>query len=389
MANPTVKGTIPQAASLTGALYVADDVDNAGSPVKGAWDAKNSVLYSAFGAANLTGVALTSGRRGLLSSAAVCGVDIGGADGHTTKPWDINRSANNPFTIMLLIRPQSTGSMFPYENQESFSPNKGMSLNPSGGFVQFTATELPTNISGPSSGGGQYAVGDILTLALTSDGTTERLYKNGTQIATANITGTTSFDYGSTQRRATLFNYPQSKGSNAVACEIYGMLVWSAELSAAELQSFGSNATQLENGQFHSTAFDFGDSLTLTGSNTTYANLSGTGEISLGPVPLVLTGSNTVMGNLSGTGALTFAAGTFTSDPLYKNNGTLQANVTLDYVAIYDDLTHELVATRTNITTNGSGVFSVNDSAIFPGVNYRVDWKVSTGERRMPVKAAV
>ena len=81
----------------------------------------------------------------------------------------------------------------------------------------------------------------------------------------------------------------------------------------------------------------------------------------------------------------------FTSEPLRDNtNGNLLANEALDYVALYDNTTGALVLRVTGLSTNASGVFSVQNAALTTGVTYKVDWKItSQAEARMPAKAAV
>jgi hypothetical protein len=79
-----------------------------------------------------------------------------------------------------------------------------------------------------------------------------------------------------------------------------------------------------------------------------------------------------------------------TSEPLKDNAGTLLANQALDYVAIYNNTTGELVLRVTGLSTNASGVFSVENAALSAGVTYKVDWKAtSQSAGRMPTKAAV
>lgn len=81
----------------------------------------------------------------------------------------------------------------------------------------------------------------------------------------------------------------------------------------------------------------------------------------------------------------------FTSEPLRDNtNGNLLANEALDYVALYDNTTGALVLRVTGLSTNASGVFSVQNAALTAGVTYKADWKItSQAEARMPAKAAV
>ena len=101
------------------------------------------------------------------------------------------------------------------------------------------------------------------------------------------------------------------------------------------------------------------------------------------------TGTNTAQ-----TGSIGFtisasapSGGTFTSEPLKRNNGTLAAGSALDYVRWYNPTTGALVLSKTGLSTNGSGVFSTTDAALSGATSYALDWKESTGERRMPIKA--
>lgn len=81
---------------------------------------------------------------------------------------------------------------------------------------------------------------------------------------------------------------------------------------------------------------------------------------------------------------------TLTSEPLKDNTGTLLANAPLDYVSVYDNATGELVLRVTGLSTNSSGVFSIENAALTSGVVYKLDWKITSQTvGRMPTKAAV
>jgi hypothetical protein len=84
---------------------------------------------------------------------------------------------------------------------------------------------------------------------------------------------------------------------------------------------------------------------------------------------------------------------TFTSEPLKDLTGdgnNLLANEALDYVAFYNATTGALVLRVTGLSTNASGIFTVENAALTAGVTYKVDWKVtSQSVGRMPEKAAV
>jgi hypothetical protein len=89
-----------------------------------------------------------------------------------------------------------------------------------------------------------------------------------------------------------------------------------------------------------------------------------------------------------GTATGGVASGTFTSEVLKRNNGTLAASVALTYVRFYSTSTGALVLTKTGLSTNGSGVFTTTDAALVSGTTYGIDWEEAGGQRRMPRKAA-
>lgn len=107
-------------------------------------------------------------------------------------------------------------------------------------------------------------------------------------------------------------------------------------------------------------------------------------------VKTITISDNNGLTSCSITYTATSVAGTITSQPLRTNSGTLQSNVSLSYVAVYSATSPRLlVAERTNISTDSSGVFIVSDPALVPSTSYRVDWTTSTGEHRMPSATAV
>ena len=84
-------------------------------------------------------------------------------------------------------------------------------------------------------------------------------------------------------------------------------------------------------------------------------------------------------------------AGTFTSEAIYNNVGgtiTLAASVGADYFDLIHATNLTTVVRKTGLSTNASGIVTFADAAVFPGVLYRVDFKLANGTRIMPVKAA-
>lgn len=80
--------------------------------------------------------------------------------------------------------------------------------------------------------------------------------------------------------------------------------------------------------------------------------------------------------------------GTFTSQPLKDNTGTVLSNLALSHFTLYDNTTGAFVVRRTGLSTNGSGVVSFSDGALLAGTTYKADWLTSAGQYRMPGAAA-
>ncbi|MBV2127910.1 fibronectin type III domain-containing protein [Arsukibacterium indicum] len=103
-------------------------------------------------------------------------------------------------------------------------------------------------------------------------------------------------------------------------------------------------------------------------------------------------GAWSAVGNFT-TDATPVVTATFVSEPLKDTTGELNsllANEPLDYVALYDPVTHGLVLVATGLSTDANGQFTVTDAALTAAVNYKADWKLtSQAMGRMPAKAAV
>jgi hypothetical protein len=87
-------------------------------------------------------------------------------------------------------------------------------------------------------------------------------------------------------------------------------------------------------------------------------------------------------------GTLGPAPGVLTSQPLRTNNGTLLASTALDYVDVYLESSGVFVGRFTGLSTNALGVFTVTSSLITPGTAYKLDFRATGGQRRMPVATA-
>lgn len=140
-----------------------------------------------------------------------------------------------------------------------------------------------------------------------------------------------------------------------------GGSTWS-NVSGAGLTSFTTPATTVTGGSANN-----GDRYRFTGSGTTAP------PATTSAVLLTVTAS---------------ASGTFTSDVLKDNAGTVLASLALTHITLYDATSGALIVRKTGLSTNGSGVVSFTDAAVVAGTTYRCDWRTAAGHYRMPAKAA-
>jgi hypothetical protein len=94
------------------------------------------------------------------------------------------------------------------------------------------------------------------------------------------------------------------------------------------------------------------------------------------------------LGDMVAAGTLGPQPGVITSQALRTNNGTLLASTALDYVDVYLEASGVFVGRFTGLSTNGLGVFTITSSLLTPGTAYKLDWRASGGQRRMPVATA-
>lgn len=97
---------------------------------------------------------------------------------------------------------------------------------------------------------------------------------------------------------------------------------------------------------------------------------------------------NVTLDDAAPAGTLGATPGTFTSEALKDWTGTVQANTALTFYRLYNPSTGALVVSRTDLSTDGSGVVTFTDGSVTPGTTYASDWLTAGGARRMPTKAA-
>lgn len=133
--------------------------------------------------------------------------------------------------------------------------------------------------------------------------------------------------------------------------------------------------------------FDAGD-ITPPGAFLTGATLARTiAAGTLQAIASAFVSGATLRPSVAG-GTIGPAPGVITSEPLRTNNGTLLASVALDYVDVYLEASGVFVGRFTGLSTNGSGVFTVTSALLTPGTAYKLDWRATGGQRRMPVATA-
>lgn len=71
--------------------------------------------------------------------------------------------------------------------------------------------------------------------------------------------------------------------------------------------------------------------------------------------------------------------GVIVSEPVCNNTGTLYASATGIRLWVYDFTSGALLADRSGLTTNGSAVLTITDTALIPGNQYRVVGRMADG----------
>lgn len=277
MANPILKPTAPGYANIVAALWISDQIDVAGTPTKGAWDAKNGVFYPAHGASSLTPFACGStGRNGLTSSAAACGIELAATDAHTGTIWDVV----GPEMGMLVVgaKSASTGTAIAVQNRNSFGSAEGWSLEFSS-TATVTAKCSSSVATNTAVATGPATADELAAFLYRRQAATyqQALAKNGTLVSNASAGGDFGVNYyGNTQRRAALFGYSASRQAavNAVPCTLCLVVIWddmtwceatSSEPSGttrSEWAAIGTSNAELLAGSHYTAFLDFADSPT-------------------------------------------------------------------------------------------------------------------------------
>lgn len=345
MANPTVKTGIPGYANLAAALWVSDQIDQAGTPSKGAWDALTGTFYPAYNSAAFSAVQVgTSSRNALRSSAAVCGIELNNAFDLTTGVYN---ELGGELTIVALVRRPATSASRSYiiQNTQKFTPTVR------GGYQMYmTATATAT--------GNEYTSGGPTSVAKTTgypanewmlmvykrgaDGVA-KLYRNDVSnhdTDAARIGNRVLGDNGF-ERRPALFNWAQSSGVNAVPLDIAAVLILrDGDITVSDIQNWGGTSSAnvlVDPAAVLNAVFDFAD------GDTTPPTLSGPTGTSTGSTTATLTVTTN-----EGDGSI------------YR---LVDTNATATQAAV-------LTANITSVLGGGPGLQTINVTGLTPATTY-------------------
>lgn len=258
MANPTVNSGITQSASLQAAMWISPDVDQSGTPTKGAWDAQNSVFWGVSGSSSdLTSEAMgTSGVNGLTVANGVdSGIFYESAANQTGNIWETY--SFGPTTFVALVKQSANGCVI-IQNRDGYSPREGFQLVVTAtGAIEYYITGSSGTVYSITSAG-QLSNGEVAIIALTLDvsGTdTAKIYKNGTLLQTDTGSTLVANWSGHSDRRAGSFDSSSRTGASyqSAGGSLGGLLYYSTVLSAAETQTFGTTGDLAT--AFYSAAF--------------------------------------------------------------------------------------------------------------------------------------
>lgn len=261
--------------------------------------------------------------------------------------------------------------------------------------VNGTATELDSRTSA-------WANGD--TISLEASGTTISAYKNDTLMFSVTDTSLTTGKPGLMAAGSgsvpTADNWEggdvSSGAGSATLTGANAAQANSASTGAAgvSVTTSGANATQANNGGTGALSI----AVTMAGANAAQANNTSTGSLTGGTnlsganasqagssstgalvvnVPLVA--SNSAQYSFSSTGSL---LGALTTPPLKNNTGALLASQSGITAHIYQ-LNGTLVATKTGLSTDTSGIMTVNEPSLVSGTTYRLVILMANGAEGM------
>lgn len=158
----------------------------------------------------------------------------------------------------------------------------------------------------------------------------------------------------------------------------------SSGLSGAPSGNFTVGANGPITGTLVVTPSDGGAGGAFTPSSMSISNGAPTATFTYTPASAgAKTVSVTNNGGLGNPASLTYtasASGTITSQPLLRNNGSQALGGTLSAVVVLNAGLTSVVVTKSNVSVNASGVFTVSDPGISTGTRYKVAWIESTGQ---------
>lgn len=227
-------------------------------------------------------------------------------------------------------------------------------------------------------------VGTTVTVTVTKAGANVTTFNDtsGSRITTAGFGGISAYDITASSPSIASFEVGNLGGGSS---ELSGSSTPDVLVSTGTLQG-GSTVTGTSSP----------DVLVASGTISAPNSLSGDAApdvlVSTGQV----SGGSTIAGAaalevLQASGAIAGGAGsgTFTTDPLARNNNTLAPNSPLTWLGFRVHATGTPVLLLTGQSTDASAAISVTHASLSPGTVYRADWLEASGEYGHWVAAAV
>lgn len=257
-------------------------------------------------------------------------------------------------------------------------------------YVSRCVAGVQTTLFGPISQA--FAGGDVLRVEITGTGATVTIRVFRALAATPTVFSQVGTDYLDTSAsritsagQGGIFKYGD-EGTARITNFQAGNLAAGSPFEVtgnATLEDLSSSGT-INGGSTLSGTAVLSD---ISSSGTIDAPNSLTGSALLGD--LVASGTvsggsglsgTSVLGDITSSGSLgSGVPGTFTTPPLARLNEVLALNSPLSWLAFRVQATGASVIVLTGLSTNGSGVISVTNAALTPGVVYRAEWLEASG----------
>ena len=386
MANPTVNTSVVNYSTLRSAMFVSDQIDQAGTATKGAWDALVSVFWPVAGtASDLTPVTCGSTSvNGLQSTAGTdTGIRLAPAANLTTSVWE--QYGVGPWTLVIMVRRPTSGAGVLLDNIDYYGSGYGYAFYIlADGSIQ-CVTKGPSSNGFPQSAAGTLADGETAVIAAVFDNTGSfKLYKNGTQVAASTPPAGSPTFTGAGDRRASFFDpdAPSTAGAGSTAGNvvIFGALWYSSLLTAANLATFGTTQANVLAGSFYTAAFN---GLVSTATTATIATTLDN-SVFVGSANPAASSSAAIITTLADavfSGSAAQQPGTVTTYPFSRNNGFSPVSLPNNALAVLsDDANLVRIAGSAAVGMSAGGTLSYGVAGIVPGTAYIVVTREADGK---------